>query len=88
VFTSIGDATKDVVTEERAREVAEVLRRAHASSTGRSSKASLLADVRQSVVTGRLSYYVYLVTCVVALLATLMKPDMEPLGQRVTATRR
>lgn len=63
VFTPTGDAAKDAAAAQRAAEVEAVFRAAH--SDGR----PLLARVGTEIVIGRVSYYVYLITCIAVLVA-------------------
>ena len=74
VFTSTGDAAHDAAVSSRAQAVESVLR-ATADSIGE----SLLTRVRPSIVIGRISYYVYVATMAVAVIAA-----SAPEGERAT----
>jgi hypothetical protein len=63
VFTPTGETDKDASAALRAAEVEAVFRAAH------SDGQPLLARVGTEIVIGRVSYYVYLITCIVVLLA-------------------
>jgi hypothetical protein len=63
VITPTGDAGKDAAALTRAKEVESVLRSAHAG------EESLLTRVRTAIVMGLVSYYVYLITCIVVVIA-------------------
>lgn len=72
VFTSTGDPKKDAAAAERARAAESVLRSADGGD-GR----SLLARTPGAIAAGRLAYYVYLTSCLAALIAAA-----APEGQR------
>ena len=63
VITPTGDREKDEAACARAKEVENVLRKAHKNGT------SLLAQVKPAIITGQVSYYVYLLSCVAAVIA-------------------
>jgi uncharacterized protein (DUF2235 family) len=64
MFTSTGDPDKDAAVAARARGVESTLRAADGGN-GR----SLLARVSRAIVIGRISYYVYLASCLAVLVA-------------------
>jgi hypothetical protein len=69
VNTPAGDQAKDEIAAERARRIESVLHAAHRD--GR----SLLSQVRSAVAVGRLSYYVYLISCTAVLIAAVVPED-------------
>lgn len=71
LITPTGDADKDATADQRAREVEEALKSAHAD--GR----PLLAHVGTAIVLGRASYYVYLLSCVAVLVAAAAPPGEQ-----------
>ena len=74
VFTSTGDPDKDASVATRARAVESTLRTAD-----RGDGQSLLARVRGAIVVGRISYYVYVLSCLAVLVAA-----SAPEGDRTT----
>jgi hypothetical protein len=63
VITPTGDPEKDKSASERAHEVERVLRTAHGNN------GSLLSQVKTEILAGRVSYYVYLLSCTAVLIA-------------------
>jgi hypothetical protein len=63
VITPVGDSEKNAPALERAREVEEVLHRAHADGQ------PLLSRVRAAILIGHISYYVYLLSCTAVVVA-------------------
>jgi hypothetical protein len=64
VITPTGDQEQDATAMTRALAAETILKSAHANTQG-----SLLDCVRGTIIVGRLSYYIYLISCVGALVA-------------------
>lgn len=69
VITPTGDPAKDGTAWERAREAEDVLKMAH------TDRQPLLARVRKAILVGRVSYYVYLLSCIGVLIAAATPPN-------------
>jgi hypothetical protein len=69
VITPTGEPEKDAAAIERARAVESVLRASHADGQ------PLLARVTAPIVLGRLAYYVYLLSCIMVVLAASAPED-------------
>jgi T6SS, Phospholipase effector Tle1-like, catalytic domain len=76
VITPTGDDEKDATALTRARAAQSILKSAHANTKG-----PLLDCVRATIGVGRLSYYIYLLSCVAALIAASGALD-DPSGLR------
>jgi hypothetical protein len=76
VITPTGEEEKDATALTRALAAEGILKSAHANT-----KSSLLDCVRGTISLGRLSYYIYLLSCIAALLAASGALD-EPSGLR------
>ena len=76
VITPTGVPQEDAAALQRAREVESVFRSAHAD---RAHGQSLLSHVQRSVVTGLLSYYVYLLCCTAVIIAASAPNDARSL---------